>query len=157
MRKTKHSGLGHEDTRYSYVVLRRGPRPAQATTSVGRIGKVGTRELMTARANILPDLVIENEREGTQMLHEEHQDASEPEATDESSDISASVLAMSQEQLEGALRQEAYSWPRLVFPPMKRSGHVVLDSCTAEGQSCSMHDRKPGKTDRSHHQVNSCV
>jgi len=32
------------------------------------------------------------------------------------------------------LRLEAFGWPRLVFPPMKRSGHVILDSCTAEGK-----------------------
>lgn len=31
------------------------------------------------------------------------------------------------------IRQEAYNWPRLVFPPLKRSGHVILDGCTAEG------------------------
>lgn len=31
------------------------------------------------------------------------------------------------------IRLEAYNWPRLVFPPLKRSGHVILDGCTAEG------------------------
>jgi len=35
--------------------------------------------------------------------------------------------------LQGILRQEAYQWPRLVFRPMKKSGHIILDSCTAEG------------------------
>ncbi len=38
-------------------------------------------------------------------------------------------------ELQEILRKEAYSWPRLVFPPLKRSGHIVLDSCTAEGLS----------------------
>lgn len=37
------------------------------------------------------------------------------------------------EELREALQLEAYSWPRLVFPPLKRSGHVILDSCTSEG------------------------
>jgi Mitochondrial small ribosomal subunit Rsm22 len=37
--------------------------------------------------------------------------------------------------LEEALRLEAYSWPRLVFPPLKKSGHIILDSCTAEGET----------------------
>lgn len=36
-------------------------------------------------------------------------------------------------ELEEALRLEAFSWPRLVFPPLKKSGHIILDSCTAEG------------------------
>lgn len=39
------------------------------------------------------------------------------------------------ENLEEALRLEAYNWPRLVFPPMKKNGHVILDGCTAEGTS----------------------
>jgi ribosomal protein RSM22 (predicted rRNA methylase) len=37
--------------------------------------------------------------------------------------------------LEEALRLEAYSWPRLIFPPLKKSGHIILDGCTAEGES----------------------
>jgi len=44
------------------------------------------------------------------------------------------VETQSAEELQEALRLEAFSWPRLVFPPMKRSGHVILDSCTAEGK-----------------------
>jgi len=31
------------------------------------------------------------------------------------------------------MRQEAFSWPRIVAPPMKRSGHVVFDVCAASG------------------------
>ena len=37
--------------------------------------------------------------------------------------------------LEGVLRSEAYGWPRLVFPPLKKSGHIIIDACTREG-SC---------------------
>ncbi|KAF8841935.1 hypothetical protein BDN67DRAFT_966448 [Paxillus ammoniavirescens] len=36
--------------------------------------------------------------------------------------------------LEGALRREAYGWPRLVFPPLKKSGHIIIDACTQEGK-----------------------
>ena len=35
--------------------------------------------------------------------------------------------------LEEALRSEAYGWPRLVFPPLKKSGHIIIDACTREG------------------------
>lgn len=41
-------------------------------------------------------------------------------------------------EVEAALRLEAYSWPRLVFPPLKRSGHVILDGCTTEGKIMRM-------------------
>lgn len=37
--------------------------------------------------------------------------------------------------LEEVLRGEAYGWPRLVFPPLKKSGHIIIDACTREG-SC---------------------
>jgi ribosomal protein RSM22 (predicted rRNA methylase) len=33
-----------------------------------------------------------------------------------------------------ALRLESYHWPKLVFPPLKKSGHIILDSCTPEGE-----------------------
>ena len=28
---------------------------------------------------------------------------------------------------------EAFEWPRLVFPPLKRSGHIILDACAPQG------------------------
>ncbi|KAI5788558.1 mitochondrial small ribosomal subunit Rsm22-domain-containing protein [Pyronema domesticum] len=31
------------------------------------------------------------------------------------------------------LRQHAYNYPRLVFNPMKRTGHVIMDMCTPQG------------------------
>jgi len=40
----------------------------------------------------------------------------------------------SPENIEGSLRKSAYHWPRLVFPPLKRSGHIILDSCTPNGR-----------------------
>jgi len=50
-----------------------------------------------------------------------------PSETDVSS-INAPATATDEQ-----MRTESYGWPRLVFPPMKKSGHVILDSCTAEG------------------------
>ncbi|KAG9122277.1 37S ribosomal protein S22 [Ceratobasidium sp. 392] len=34
---------------------------------------------------------------------------------------------------ESAMRSAIGTWPRIVYPPMKRSGHVILDTCTREG------------------------
>ncbi|KAJ2786924.1 37S ribosomal protein S22 [Coemansia interrupta] len=31
------------------------------------------------------------------------------------------------------LAEEAYGWPRIVLPPIKRKGHVLVDMCTTEG------------------------
>lgn len=55
-------------------------------------------------------------------------------ATDPGDDATTVVIeTQSAEEMQETLRLEAFSWPRLVFSPMKRSGHVILDSCTAEG------------------------
>lgn len=35
--------------------------------------------------------------------------------------------------VERRLSLDAYGWPRLVLPPLKRSGHIILDGCTKEG------------------------
>ena len=32
------------------------------------------------------------------------------------------------------IRDEAYGWPRVVAPPMKRAGHVILDTCFPDGE-----------------------
>lgn len=32
------------------------------------------------------------------------------------------------------IRAESYYWPRILQTPLKRSGHVVLETCTKEGE-----------------------
>ena len=44
-------------------------------------------------------------------------------------------LAEDEDEMIDALRQEASTWPRLVAPPMKRSGHVIMDACCSNGKS----------------------
>lgn len=140
MRKTKHSGIGHEDTAYSYVVVRRGLRPTQIETKVGRIGQVGKRELeKLAQAEIpLMELLIDGEHHQTDALEVIPDDGSALDHAESRFMNNAVEVADRHHQVEATLRQEAYGWPRLVFPPLKRSGHVILDSCTPEGKHCSV-------------------
>ncbi|CAO3589916.1 unnamed protein product [Absidia cylindrospora] len=77
--KTKHSKFNTEDSKYSYVVLRKGPRPSAAST-----------QSMTT-----------NDRT-----------------------VSSSTSVM---------EEQAYSWPRLIQPPMKKNKHVVMDICASSG------------------------
>ncbi|KAF8640974.1 hypothetical protein AX17_000620 [Amanita inopinata Kibby_2008] len=134
VRRTKHSKVGHEDIQYSYVVIRRGPRPSVATTQVGRVGEVGFRELQKDAEKRLPIKEL--------VLHDDSGEVvkSNPDSTPEMAALPALSLKelQDQEELEAILRHEAYSWPRLVFPPLKRSGHVILDGCTAEGKIMRM-------------------
>jgi len=97
---------------------------------VGRIGEVG-------------QWALEKEASRTPMreltLHDEvHTSTADPPRTTASPEPfdhgkMTSELNSPAELLE-ALRLEAFNWPRLVFPPLKRSGHIILDSCTAEGK-----------------------
>jgi len=36
-------------------------------------------------------------------------------------------------RLEEEIRAGSYYWPRIIYPPLKRSGHIILDTCTKEG------------------------
>ena len=133
VRLTKHSKLGHEDIQFSYVVIQRGPRPTQMNSNAGRVGLVGLRDVQERIVKATPVKQLSLFEEG----------ATQPLASTESS-LASEVAPqaplqvpngeeLTASELETVLRQEAYHWPRLVFPPMKKSGHVILDSCTPEG------------------------
>jgi ribosomal protein RSM22 (predicted rRNA methylase) len=134
VRRTKHSGVGHEDIGYSYVVIRRGHRPVSTTVNSGRIGAVGRSALVKESASRLPMKELQ--------LHSENQESQAETGAEslenERGTVSVSdVEAQSPEALQESLRLEAYGWPRLVFPPLKRSGHIIIDSCTPEGKRLS--------------------
>lgn len=150
VRKTKHSGVGHEDIGYSYVVVRRGQRPEQlpaGTPKVGRLGQVGKREVQKQiDAQMKPAhraiheadlLMLEQPQTSTaeSSTSQAPQLGGESEQTDVSApdNISTPTRIDAASDIEEALRLEAYAWPRLVFPPLKRSGHVIIDCCTPEG------------------------
>ena len=124
MRRTKHSKIGHENIEYSYIVIRRGARAPTATTQTGRIGEVGLRALQQADKIPIKELSLHDGSEGPTPI--------ESDVLMETENPVLPVV-MNQEDLEVKLRQEAFNWPRLVFPPLKRSGHVILDGCTIEG------------------------
>ncbi|KAI0692972.1 mitochondrial small ribosomal subunit Rsm22-domain-containing protein [Cytidiella melzeri] len=142
LRKTKHSGQGHEDTGYSYVVIRRGPRPSPADQQVGRVGDVGKRELQKFIAQNKPvvELTIDGEHHLETPPTSIAANADSFNALHQANAVEQNALQMSHSsrEMDEALRSEAYHWPRLVFPPLKKSGHIILDGCTAEGKIMRM-------------------
>lgn len=127
VRLTKRSGIGHEDIQYSYVVIQRGARPDRVDTKIGRIGEVGKRALAAERLSKTPikELVIYVEGDES-ALPSEIELPQRPLDPDH---------ALSASDVQAQLRLEAYQWPRLIFPPLKKSGHAILDACTADGVS----------------------
>lgn len=122
----------------------------EGSLKVGRFGQVGKRELrkeVDAQMK-LPHKVIHEE--GVLASHKKPEaDLADVLRTEVisagvdgeelKSEVSQSPSHFSQidsrSDTEETLRLEAYSWPRLVFAPLKRSGHVILDCCTPEGIS----------------------
>ncbi|ORY31016.1 ketopantoate hydroxymethyltransferase-domain-containing protein [Naematelia encephala] len=135
-RKTKHSKKGEEDKRYTYLVIARGERPVTTALgmeqyfSAGRMGGVAKdviqRDIMKREGKS-----VIQEIHGEEMTHYEavplHELEAPPQTTAEATTIPA------QSKVLEHLRLEAASWPRLVAPPMKRSGHVVMDTCHPDG------------------------
>jgi ribosomal protein RSM22 (predicted rRNA methylase) len=141
VRKTKHSGVGHEDVGYSYVVIRRGPRPDTLPVDapiIGRLGAVGKREvekeMLKAEEAARPPMheLVESRSDDAHhdpMLYRRAQHAPVESSTE------PSTMRKDALEVQETLRQEAYTWPRLVFPPLKRSGHVIIDVCHPNSES----------------------
>lgn len=136
-RKTKHASKGEEDVNYTYLVIGRGPRPSASSateatfSNTGRIGGVG-REAAEKEA-----IKLEGKSELREVEGGEFEMVSLANRSRDSSSSAKSSQTESQpaEHNEGVLRAEAYTWPRVVAPPMKRAGHVILDTCYPDGQS----------------------
>ncbi|KAH7886180.1 mitochondrial small ribosomal subunit Rsm22-domain-containing protein [Phlebopus sp. FC_14] len=142
VRRTKHAREGHEDIQYSYVVVRRGPKPMTvAGQPVGRMGGVGL-ESLQREVNARTVVPRELERADVPHEHHSHQQYDHPRSplppytssNTEPELCESEGTFQTASDLEETLRREAYGWPRLVFPPLKRSGHIIIDACTQEGK-----------------------
>ena len=156
MRRTKHARRGEEDVGYSYVVVRRGERirdPSNDAVNVGRVGAVGRwaeeaerdreERKNEGQAGKVRWTIDEDGIEAGVVIEES--DAVRVEASEDTIPVdglqdevvtNSSVNNAGTElkgELEDALRNEAYGWPRINFPPLKRSGHVLIDACMPEG------------------------
>lgn len=124
-RKTKHAKRGEEDVSYSYLIVSRGERPEGPTglaTGMGRFGAVGREAAARALAKATGK---------TEIREVEGGDGGELEVVEIAHDITLPP-AEDPVEMEQALKAESYQWPRLVAPPLKRSGFVVMDVCMPE-------------------------
>lgn len=130
VRLTKHSGVGHEDIGYSYVIIRRGPRPSIPDVKVGRLGGVGRRQMQLEEAKRLPvELSLDDGNPQTPR----------PAIESAYSEKTMEPHGHKPTEIENLITAEAFHWPRLIFPPLKRSGHVVMDVCDSSGMCMTLH------------------
>lgn len=151
LRKTKHASKGHEFIQYSYVVIRRGPRPAppKDTALWDPIPLSPRKERKLRKVGVLTE--IPTSPTTSTVTSETVTEAPEAEAGavttldlsfEEVPDTPADVRRRSRHWISDApprdmedIRAESFYWPRIVQPPLKRSGHILLETCTKEGTS----------------------
>jgi ribosomal protein RSM22 (predicted rRNA methylase) len=111
-------------------VIQRGIRPnSNLDNGVGRVGQIGKKELEKANKKRIQkqlQLLAPDDLDGVNEVAEGFNNVDKVETGAESE-------IRSPEDIENSLRSESFNWPRLVFPPLKRSGHIILDCCTPEG------------------------
>jgi len=127
VRHTKHSGIGHEDIGYSYVVVRRGPRPSIPDVKVGRLGDVGMKQKQLEETKRPPiELELDDSSPQTSSTHV---------IASTHSEKTMELHYRDPAEIENLMTAEAFHWPRLVQPPLKKSGHVIMDVCDPSGMS----------------------
>lgn len=138
LRKTKHASQGYESIEYSYVVIRRGtrPRPPADTALWDMVPPSPPKRRRLKRSGILKEAgtvdgpLSQTKDQSNEIALEFHENPESP----------ANVRSQSRHWISDAparapddIRAESYHWPRILRPPLKRSGHVLLETCTKEG------------------------
>ncbi|BGO90730.1 hypothetical protein NBRC10512_000670 [Rhodotorula toruloides] len=111
LQAVKETNRGENNVKFSYVIIRRGQRPASAEPQ------------LSAFAEMLASL-DKAEKEGKS----ETTDASSPTSTSGTTVVSSSANAAA---VDPAVE---LTFPRIIAPPMKGSGHVTLDVCSPSGE-----------------------
>ncbi|KND01757.1 mitochondrial 37S ribosomal protein RSM22 [Spizellomyces punctatus DAOM BR117] len=95
----------HEDAKFSFVVLRRGLRPSVKSDAQSSVQGF-------AQGNVRHDKEFN---------------------TDMHTEANAQGDAQHDNEFNTDMHTAAYTWPRIIAPPLKRDGHVILDWCSPSG------------------------
>ncbi|KAH7059913.1 mitochondrial small ribosomal subunit Rsm22-domain-containing protein [Linnemannia elongata] len=114
LRKTKHSKDNYEDAKYTYVVLRKGPRPSFTRVSTSPVEPSEATTTVTGAS--LPE-----DTTTTDPIMKKKRTKKPPPPPPVTYDNPEDMQAAS------------YDWSRIVVPPLKKDGHVVIDTCAGNG------------------------
>ncbi|KAF8940800.1 37S ribosomal protein S22 [Dissophora ornata] len=116
LRKTKHSKENFEDSKYTYVVLRKGARPV--FTPPPPLTQPSSADNMQTQLQQTLESKAESEDSSSKKKKKYQKLPPPPPVTyDNVEDIFAA----------------SHDWSRIVVPPLKKDGHVVIDTCAANG------------------------
>lgn len=130
MRATTQQHRGDAATSYCYLIVQRGPRPSLDASTAAWTPRVPEplqphvprsvqRLAESARIGVLDALRSGRERDTNET----------PDATD----ACTSALEHAGIDEHRVMQTDAYTWPRLLRPPLKKGGHVTMDACCASG------------------------
>ena len=130
MRATTQQHRGDAATSYCYLIVQRGPRPSLDASAAAWAPRVPEplqphvprsvqRLAESARIGVLDALRSGRERDTNET----------PDATD----ACTSALEHAGIDEHRVMQTDAYTWPRLLRPPLKKGGHVTMDACCAPG------------------------
>ncbi|KAF9970544.1 37S ribosomal protein S22 [Actinomortierella ambigua] len=117
LRRTKHTKENYEDSKYTYVVLRKGPRPSLSA------------EVMQHYQKRQQDAVAATLQEQQQLQDQEQEGGNK-----KKKHIKVPPLPPITYDNADDMFMASHSWARLVVPPLKKDRHVVMDYCAKSGQ-----------------------
>jgi hypothetical protein len=148
-KKTKHAKESFEKINYSYVVIRRGERPAlpEQSPSVAVETPSPEEDIQTTIMASEPPTLHHKEMAGDSGIELVHPELLGVDGSNENPDPGESVALETERQeaekrykreisdagLQEHLRLSSYHWRRTIYPPMKGSGHITFDTCTPKG------------------------
>ncbi|KAG0206529.1 37S ribosomal protein S22 [Mortierella sp. GBA30] len=114
LRKTKHSKENYEDAKYTYVILRKGARPLFVASSPVISEKPQEQLQLT---DLTAKGISDNDSSIVQKKKFKKLPPPPPVTYEKSEDMFAA----------------SHAWSRIVVPPIKKDGHVVIDTCGTSG------------------------
>ena len=149
MRATLRLLRGDAVSQYCYLIVQRGPRPSLASAThawahampkhLARSTQDGVEALLqSARTGVLDQIrgggqqrVVVSVDRDEHEIDGDHQHHIQLSRTD--IDACTSALTSMGVDERRVMQTDAYAWPRLIRPPLKKGGHVTMDACCATG------------------------
>ncbi|KAG0260741.1 37S ribosomal protein S22 [Actinomortierella ambigua] len=118
LRRTKHTRENYEDSKYTYVILRKGPRPSL------------TAEVMQQYQKRQQDAVAATLAEQQQEAEKKEQE----QGSKKKRHVKVPPLPPITYDNAEDMFKASHSWARIVVPPLKKDRHVVVDYCGQSGR-----------------------
>ncbi|KAG0302488.1 37S ribosomal protein S22 [Dissophora globulifera] len=119
LRKTKHSKENYEDSKYTYVVLRKGARPTFTQPASASISAASVKTQTPTEPTVLSSEPSDATSHTAATPSKKFKKPPPPPPVTYDND--ADMFAAS------------HNWSRIIMPPLKKDGHVVIDTCAADG------------------------